>query len=270
MDIQWPLVLFSLFAGCGGALMVSAAVAECLGVGKKSRMIASVAALVLMVVGGCASLLHLAHPQAVMAAVTNIFSFSGISVELIMLGVTFVLTLVYAVMTVRAENSSALKVIGVLAGLSGLVLAFVCGNGYRMSTMEHWNTVLLPFAYLGSAWVSGALAYMALASAREDVSGMSVYGIGVSLVNLVALVAYGASCGFGGAHAMLYVAGGIVVGGIAPLVCSVLWKKKPNPALLVAGAGAAVIGALCLRAVMWLLGTGYLDFFTAAASRVPF
>lgn len=270
MDIQWPLVLFSLFAGCGGTLMTSAAVAEFLGVGKKSRLIVSIVALVLMVVGGCASLMHLAHPQAVMAAVTNIFSFSGISVELIMLGVTFVLALVYAVMVVRVENPTALKVVGVLAGLSGLVLAFVCGNGYRMSTMEHWNTVLLPLAYLGTSWIVGALAYLAIASSREDVSKLWIYGVGVSIVNLIALVAYGASCGFGGEHAALYVAGAIVVGGVVPLACAVLWKKKPGVALLAAGAGAAVVGALSLRAVMWLLGAGYLDFFAAALSRTPF
>ena len=67
MAIQWPLLIFSLLAGCGGVTLASAGVAELLGVAKKTRFIAVVVALVLLIVGGCASVLHLAQPANIMA-----------------------------------------------------------------------------------------------------------------------------------------------------------------------------------------------------------
>lgn len=85
MDIQWPLVLFSLIAGTGGSLFAFVALSELVGGKDKTRFAATVTALVLIVVGGCLSMLHLASPQNAFAALTNIFSFSGISIELMLL-----------------------------------------------------------------------------------------------------------------------------------------------------------------------------------------
>ena len=85
MDIQWPLVLFSLIAGTGGSLFAFVALSELVGGKGKTRFAATVTALVLIVVGGCLSMLHLASPQNAFAALTNIFSFSGISIELMLL-----------------------------------------------------------------------------------------------------------------------------------------------------------------------------------------
>ena len=85
MSIQWPLLVFSLLAGSGGALLAFTGVAEATGVAKKTRNAAVACALVLLVVGGCASVVHLAQPANIMAAAANVFSFSGISVELIRL-----------------------------------------------------------------------------------------------------------------------------------------------------------------------------------------
>lgn len=59
MDIQWPLVLFSLIAGTGGSLFAFVALSELVGGKGKTRFAATVTALVLIVVGGCLSMLHL-------------------------------------------------------------------------------------------------------------------------------------------------------------------------------------------------------------------
>ena len=97
MAIQWPLVIFSLLAGAGGALLAFVGLSGVLGLAKKARVPAAVGALVLLVVGGCASVAHLAQPANIMAAAANVFSFSGISVELIMLGVNAIVAAAKAI-----------------------------------------------------------------------------------------------------------------------------------------------------------------------------
>ena len=80
MDIQWPLVVFGLLAGCGGATLAFVGLSEFLGIGRNARRPAALAALALLMVGGCASVAHLAQPANIMAAAANVLSLSGISV----------------------------------------------------------------------------------------------------------------------------------------------------------------------------------------------
>ena len=130
MEIQWPLVLFSLIAGTGGSLFAFVALSELLGGKEKTRFAATVTSLVLIVAGGCLSMLHLASPQNAFAALTNIFSFSGISIELMLLGLTFVVALAYAIVVKRLRNALAAKALAVVGGILGLALGYFCGHGY--------------------------------------------------------------------------------------------------------------------------------------------
>ena len=93
--IQWPLVLFSLLAGAGGCAFAFAGASEFVGGTKRARFAVGVVSLVLVVVGGLFSVLHLASPQHVMAAVRHVFSFSGVSVEHMVLGLLVVVGVVY-------------------------------------------------------------------------------------------------------------------------------------------------------------------------------
>ena len=86
MEIQWPLVLFSLTAGTGGSLFAFVGLSEFLGGYAKMRDAGAVCSLALIVIGGCFSVLHLASPLHAISAVTNLLSFSGISIELMLLG----------------------------------------------------------------------------------------------------------------------------------------------------------------------------------------
>ena len=93
--IQWPLVLFSMLAGCGGCCFAFAGVAGALGESTTVTLWATGISLVLVVVGAVCSMMHLATPRHAFAAVTHLLSFSGISVELIMLGVVSALMAAY-------------------------------------------------------------------------------------------------------------------------------------------------------------------------------
>ncbi len=110
MEIQWPLVIFGLLAGCGGATIAFIGISEILGVGKKARIPAAIAAIILLIVGGCASVLHLGQPANIMAAAANVFSFSGISVEMIALGLNVIVAVVYLLLA-RSGNEAAAKML---------------------------------------------------------------------------------------------------------------------------------------------------------------
>ena len=70
--IQWPLVLFSLFAGVGGCAFAFAGVANALGEMSGVTNAVTVVAFVLVCVGGLCSVVHLATPKNAWAVVTHI------------------------------------------------------------------------------------------------------------------------------------------------------------------------------------------------------
>lgn len=110
--IQWPLVLFSMLAGCGGCAFAFASIANAMGESTSVTLFVTVVAFVLVIVGAICSMMHLATPKHAFAAVTHLLSFSGISVELIMLGVVCALMVLFAGSIVLIGNATATLVLG--------------------------------------------------------------------------------------------------------------------------------------------------------------
>lgn len=271
MSIQWPLVVFSLVAGCAAGMLVFMGVAALLGVGKKTRELASLVVMAFLALGGGASVLHLAQPAHVMAAITNIGSLSGISVELILLSATFVCALVYFALSKRDASDSGLKVVAVLGGVFGLVMAFSLGNSYIMEARDSWNTVLLPLAYLGSNLAIGGFAFAALGTAaKEGLDKRVAYAvISAALVEAVFFVAYPLSVGAAQtADPLLLWLGVMACGAVLPVVMAVLLLRGAGRAdgseatLSVVGCVGAVVGGISLRCLMWLIGTTVASFLT--------
>ena len=268
MAIQWPLLIFSLLAGCGGVTLASAGVAELLGVAKKTRFIAVVVALVLLIVGGCASVLHLAQPANIMAG-------RGEHLQLLWhfrradharferdrrchlprpcrarwLGVRF-------------EGRRRHRIV------VGIVMAFVVGNGYVMEAQPLWNTPLLPVAYLGSGLACGATLFASLMVARgeeaADIAKFAPVALAATVIEAVAFLAYGAVIGFA-CDAAVYWGGAIVVGCAGAIACAVVARK--TPAAWYGSCACALVGGIAIRAVMWMIGTGFIAGFATAASR---
>ena len=276
MDIQWPLVIFSLLAGCGGILFAFEGVAEFLGVGKKIRFKATIIALVLLVVGGIASVFHLGQPANIMAAAANIGSFSGISVEIIVLGIDIILALIY-LLVVRGENESVSKVIGVLGIIGGVLIAFVTGNGYVMESQVTWNTIFLPLAYLGTALSMGATLYASLIFAEKTEGDAAAdvlpsewdkiknIVLGCAIAGFALTLFYGIAVGFA-LDIIAYWICALLIGGVGTTVCVFMVGKQKS--LIYVALVCAVIGALGLRCAMWLAGSGFLEFFQDAAGRI--
>lgn len=275
MEIQWPLVLFSLIAGTGGSLFAFVALSELLGGKEKTRFAATVTSLVLIVAGGCLSMLHLASPQNAFAALTNIFSFSGISIELMLLGLTFVAALAYAIVVKRLHNAMAAKVLAVIGGILGLALGYFCGHGYVIEAQPTWMHESLPLAYFGTALVCGAFAYDAIASrcgtAAEELSGrMPIALVVCAGIATATLISYVGFLGFPAEGNEVLLWGGIVACGMLGTVVAasvrLLTPQVPAFPIDVAGLLCAVVGGVSIRMLMWVCATGYLNLF---AHTVP-
>lgn len=277
MDIQWPLVLFSLIAGTGGSLFAFVGLSELLGGSAKTRAASTACALVLVVVGGCFSMLHLASPLHAMSAVTNLLSFSGISIELMLLGANFVVMLAYLLVGKRSKATTPLRVLGVLGIAFGLLLGFFCGHGYVIEGQPTWNSNTLPLAYLGSSLACGAFLFALISALRgegDELGGKLNAAVAISaVVNAVGLVSYSAFLGdnAAGNEAVLWI--GVVIAGVAiPLAVSLLdlAKKAPGTPSVHAAVGlaCAFVGGISVRVLMWVCASGYICLFSHTVPSV--
>ncbi|MCL1847660.1 MAG: dimethyl sulfoxide reductase anchor subunit [Coriobacteriia bacterium] len=269
MGIEWPLVLFTVFAGAGAGVLAFAGLGEFLGAGKKARFIASILALVLLVVGGCLSLLHLGNASNFMAAATNLFSFSPISLELIFLGLGVVVAIIYLVLVNR--ESSASKALGVIGIVIGVLFCYASGHGYEVIAVRPaWSTPALTFSYALSALALGGFLFLALQMLFKDeatsVKKMAMVVLVVAALETILYVAYGALAPLGESAAIFWV-GAVIVGGVVAVVAGVLAWMKNNAGMAWIGLLTVLIGAIAFRAVMWLAGSMLIpSFFDLAAN----
>ncbi|WP_281655544.1 DmsC/YnfH family molybdoenzyme membrane anchor subunit [Eggerthella sinensis] len=266
MDIQWSLVIFTVLTGLGGWLFFFVGLNVLLGKTDKGAFAGTVAALALAIVGGCASVTHLSHPDRMLGALQH--PTSGIFTEAVLVGLLCITLVAFLVMLKRSIAGTPLKAVAIVGMALGVLMSFMAGQSYLMDAIAAWNTELLPLGYLGTAAAAGAAAYLVLIAAQKaDESAVSFFGL-MTLVagaaSLVATVAYGAMAGaFAGSTALVYAGGAVLCGGVVPLVFGALAWKRPGNALvagLVALAGA-LVGSCAFRCAMWLLGAGLYDFF---------
>lgn len=275
--IQWPLVLFSMLAGCGGCCFAFAGVAGALGESTTVTLWATGISLVLVVVGAVCSMMHLATPRHAFAAVTHLLSFSGISVELIMLGVVSALMAAYGAACLWFDNELVRLVLGMAGALAGVVLAFVTGHGYLISSKPTWNTKKLPLAYTGTALVAGGFLYAAVSVATGGVWAMELpvklLLAACAVFSAVTVAAYLGHLGMQTAkkNPTLFWVGIVVCGLVVPLDCAaILLAPLPSMAFVAVAAvgfAAAMAGGLSLRMLMWIVGAGFLFFFEDAQAN---
>ena len=266
MDIQWSLVIFTALTGLGGWLFFFVGLNTLMDKTDKGAFAGTVAALALAVVGGCASVTHLSHPDRMLGALQH--PTSGIFTEAVLVGLLCIVLVAFLVMLKRSITGTPLKAVAVIGMALGVLMSFMAGQSYLMDAIAAWNTELLPLAYLGTAAASGAAAYLVLIAAQKaDVAGLSFAGL-MTLVGggaaLVTVLAYGAAAGaFAGETALVFVGGAVLCGGVVPAVCGTLAWKKPGNALTwgVVALVAALVGAVAFRCAMWMLGSGLYNLF---------
>lgn len=267
MEIQWSLVLFTVISGTGAWLFAWSVIQNLLGRGEAPSKAESITAFVLLVVGGIMSVTHLQHVDRIFEALNR--PTSGIFVEAALIGVLCVLVAIYYVLLVRKGSAAARKALAIATALIGVVFTFACGSSYLMDAQPVWCTPALPLAYCGTAAAAGAALNLLLKAAQKregaEVSMAGVLCVAGSALGLVCAAAFAVACG--GAVAVAEGALGWTVAEFAGLAVAlglgaVAWRKAD--AGLACGAvatAAAVLGAVGMRVVMWLVGSPILDFF---------
>lgn len=211
---------------------------------------------------------------------TNLLSFSGISIELMLLGASFIAGAAYLVLTREEGRDGAVRVVAVLAVIFGVAIGFFCGHGYVIDAQPTWSTETLPLAYLGTSLALGAFAYALVAAATKTPAGKAASAeelggklwpavLVCAVVDAVGILAYGCSSALTRSRPKGSCSGagpwraGVV--GSASLRHCRAWTAlaaKAPAALAVAGVACAAIGGVALRMLMWACATGYLNLFS--------
>ncbi len=270
MSIQWPLVLFSLLAGSGGAVLAYAGYGDMKDSSKKLQFQAGIIGLVMIVLGGICSVFHLGHPASFMAAVSHLGSFSGISVELMFAGALVICGVVY-VISVKRNAKSVSKVFGIIDLVLGIVFAFMIGMSYLIPAQPAWNTVLLPLCFLFSCLSLGGFIYIVLNAHLSDDESNPMIVMSVLVCSATAAVLcliYGfVSGGFdeGSALAFFLIA---TAGGVVAAIGAWYVKSKKNKEMWMwIGLAGSLCCALFIRMFMWAAATGWIDAFAEAVAN---
>lgn len=262
MEIAWSLVLFTALTGCGGWLLASVAIDEFAQKAPRADFPSAVCALALLVVGGLASVTHLAHPENMMAALNH--PTSGIFVEAVLVGIAAFFAIVY--LLAYGRNDLVKRVCAVGGAVFGVALSFMAGHSYLMAAIATWNTMLLPLAYLGTAMASGVALYCLIAclcSEGEETSAFFALLAASGVVAMLTGALYFSHAGSLAEVTPLCVIGTVGLGGLLPAVGGALAMKRPawRSSIALASFLCAAVGALCLRVAMWLAYVPLENFF---------
>lgn len=274
MAVQWPLVFFSILTGISSGMMIFAGIGEIKGKFKDVRFLIAVIALVALVVGGCASVFHLGHPERSFHILGNVSS--GLSKELFAVGAMAVFTFVYAILAKKRFNAPA-KVFGVLALIVGVLLPLVAGASYLMPSRPIWDSFTLPLMYLGTGIGCGfavSAAIVLMKGAKDEALfavRLALAGIAIMAVTMIAYVAWIAMAPYqndtrsierllSGDMALVFWAGVILLGVAAPIVLALFALKQyqasgRSAAFLWAALVCALAGGVALRVILYTLGT---------------
>lgn len=268
MAIQWSLVIFTTLTGLAGWMFVGLAVAETKGVYKKPAFRAALVALIILIVGGCASVTHLSHPERMLEALNH--PTSGIFTEAALVGITAIFAIIYLILLKRESSAGARKAMVICAAVFGAILSFAAGNSYQMASRATWNTILLPLGYLGTAIPAGLATYFVTVMSDKDEDdskgGVELFSKLIGWGGVIAAVlaaAYVISTGSSEAILLGWVLA-VIVGGVGSALFGFLMKKKPESATTYAVCAmvCAIVGAFAFRVMMWTVASTIDNFFS--------
>lgn len=265
MSVQWSLALFTALTGIAGWLFACVAADEFLGKTKQTAFKASLVALIIAVVGGIASVTHLAHPEHMLNVLGH--PTEGIFLEALLTGLMCLCGIVFMILVKREAGAGARKAFAVAAAVLGIVLSFAAGKSYMMASIPAWNTFLLPLGYLGTAVPGGIAAYLVVAASCEDEkANLKQYGTFLLVGGVVAAITGLLYLCVATSSQLALGAAVVLVGGVAPAVCGYLITRHPEKTMQYAAIAlaCAFVGAMCYRCAMWLVFNKVVNLFGMA------
>jgi len=290
MEIQWPLVIFTLCVCLSAGIFALQGLLCVLGKGEKTQNLAVITSFAVLVIGGIASFLHLEHWSRIFNGFGHLSS--GITQELI--GIV-VMVVVMAVFFVLGRKGLAPKWAGGLAILASFIVVALLTTSYLMPSRPVWSSPLLYLFYFAQALVGGAAALWIIGGITQDeestplmIKCTAVSGA-VVVVSLLAYIAVAGSAEFAdfgstydttqplvvpldtsnltgqllsGPFALPFWLS-VIFGGLVPAALGFLKWKGQQPALPMAAVCiiCALIGGVAFRAVLYLLGFTVVALF---------
>lgn len=294
MEIQWPLVFFTALMCTAAGLIAGLGALIAAGKGAKAYLPGAAVAFVAIVLGGLSSFMHLQHWERIFNGFGN--PTSGITQELVAIVVAVVVLAVLFVMARKAEGGALPKWLGVVMVVVGVAMALVCAGSYMMPARPAWSNASMVLYFLASAFVLGTSALwclLAFVGEEELAKGAGLVTLVAGLVAAIvtaafAMVAQGATYnqvqsffdpttptvepvvgadavnGVFSQNGMLLWGGGLVLGGIVPAVLGAAAKFAagvPSKVLAPIAFVVAFVGAVCFRAVFYMLGVTVFAIF---------
>lgn len=289
MEIQWPLLIFSVLLGVTSGCFVFLGVGELKGKFRDVRFAGALVAFVCLAVGGCVSVLHMGHPERATHLLGNLGS--GLSKELFVVAIMGIVALIYLVLA-KKDYPTASKVSGVLGGVIGLVLPFVAGASYLIAARPAWDSIALPLMFLGGGLAMGMtlMCGLVLLKGRAAEEGgfalkLALAGVLIMVVTSLAYVVWIAVAPYqaptrsierliSGDMAVMFWAGVVVIGIVVPVALTALAcvqstkgagdsgtvQPKQLAMYLFAACACTAIGAVVIRIIMYGVGTSVEQF----------
>ena len=226
---------------------------------KRIYYITIIVAILMMAVAGLCAVLTVARPANIMAAARNLASGSPISIELLMYGLGVAVGLVY--FFVKRSESRFTPIIGIIAALVAVAIGFSTGYSHQaMPGTPAWHTVAIPLSFMLSSLLLGGLLFQTIVVivSKDAVSSTISWAlVGVAAANTLALAAYGLMVQLAD-NAIYYWLLAVVVGGAGAVAYALLMARRTSLAWLGLSVLAALVGAVTIRAFVWLTAKSQL------------
>jgi anaerobic dimethyl sulfoxide reductase subunit C (anchor subunit) len=292
MELQWPLMIFTLFICLGAGTFGIAGLLAGLGKAQDIQIPATIVSLIAIIIGGIASFLHLQHWDRIFNGFGHITS--GITQELIGIVIFVVVAVVYLALARRGKLPTAC---GWVALVISVALVIVMSLSYTMAARPVWDSPLLWLYYLANAILSGSLVVYALAALKKTkdtlIPKLALAGAALTLVALIGYAIFipslsssftsvgnyfdpthptkvmadpqGVLSGFlFGDQALLFWGGALIVGALIPGVAAFFAPgQQGSVAIGVSSVAAlcALVGGLCFRVALYALGCSVFVFY---------
>lgn len=289
MEIQWPLLIFSVLLGVTSGCFVFLGVGELKDKFKDVRFWGALVALICLGIGGCISVFHMGHPERATHLLGNLGS--GLTKELFVVALMGIVSLVYVILS-KKDYPGARKVFGILGAVLGIVLPLIAGASYLVAARPAWDSVALPLMFLGGGLAIGMTFMCGLVLLRGDAEKdggfalkLALAGVIIMVVTSLAYVIWIAMAPYqvpsrsidrliSGDLAIMFWVGVVLVGLVAPtaltaLACVKATKGDAGSALanpntlamyLFVAMACSVVGAVVLRVIMYGVGTSVEQF----------
>lgn len=297
MELQWPLILFTAFVAWSTGLFATQGIFALRNESAKSQMPALIASVALLAIGGIAVFFHLEHWERIFNGFGHLTS--GITQELICVVIMIVVAIVLFAF-IRKDAANIPSWLSILVIVVAIVTAAVTAHSYMMAARPVWNSFLWVACVVGNACVLGPLTFGIIDALRDKTEGEkpllgnvvfigSIVGAAATAAYVLSLATVGGSFEsigyyydptepmremveatdvaniFSAEYALLVWVGALIIGALVPVAAGVMAKRKSVDASLLTwcaiGLVAALVGAICVRVVFFLMGASVFIFY---------